>query len=54
MFGGYEVLKAAVITSYIFWDIPSYSPVKVNSDFEGIYHLHFQSFLLGLLFNLED
>jgi hypothetical protein len=32
-----------VINNYIFWDIKSCSPLKVNRNFGGICRLHFQS-----------
>jgi hypothetical protein len=33
---GYEVLKAVVKKSYIFWDIMQFSPLKVNVSEECI------------------
>jgi hypothetical protein len=49
--------------SYVFWNVRSYSPMKVNGRFGGICRLCLQSsirymvnagYLLGLLFNVED
>jgi hypothetical protein len=39
---GFEVLTAVVMKSYIFWDITSCSPIKVNRRFGGTYRLHLQ------------
>jgi hypothetical protein len=41
-FCGFEILRAAVVMSSIFWDITSYSPLRVNRRFEGTCRLHLQ------------
>jgi hypothetical protein len=48
---GSEVLTAMVIKITIFWDIMSYSSLKVNH-FEGTYHLRVAEALLATCFML--
>jgi hypothetical protein len=38
---GFKVLTAVVMKRSVFWDI-TYSPVKINQNFGGIYCLRFQ------------
>jgi hypothetical protein len=42
---GFGVYTPVVMKSTIFWDITSYSPLKVNRRFGGKYRLHLQSWL---------
>jgi hypothetical protein len=39
---GFEVITAVVLKSTIFWDRTPCSPLKVNQQFGGTYHLHLQ------------
>jgi type IV secretory pathway VirB3-like protein len=38
----FEVLTTAAMKSPVFWDIRSYSPMKVNRRLEGIWPVNFQ------------
>jgi hypothetical protein len=52
---GLEVLTPVVMKSSIFWDIASWSPVKVNRRFGGsTCYLLYAGFLFGLMFDPED
>jgi hypothetical protein len=53
---GFEVLRAVVMKSYVFWDITPCSPLEVNRRSGGTYRraCFHTGFLLGLFFDPED
>jgi hypothetical protein len=61
---GFEILTVVLMKSYIFWDITTYSPLKVNRRFGGTservskqrsaFSFIHAGFFLGLFFDSED